>query len=61
MSPGRRVLKDYFRSLITQISKNDSTDFYCNPCNRFIISVIRDFCAPTEISVIFLDNPSING
>ena len=34
------------KSLITQISKNDSTDFSIsilfNLCNRFIIGVIRD-------------------
>ena len=42
-----RALKTYPRSLITQISKNDSTDFSLfsmpfNLCNRLIIGVIRD-------------------
>jgi hypothetical protein len=45
----RRALQNSFRSLITQIRKKDSTDFFfifqtvCNPCNRFTIGVIRDF------------------
>jgi hypothetical protein len=45
-----RALRIYFRSLITQISKNDFTDFSLvsmlfNLCNRLIIGVIRDFWA----------------
>jgi len=50
-----RALRTYFRSLITQISKNDSTDFSLvsmpfNLCNRLIIGVIRDFWALSGIS-----------
>jgi len=50
-----RALKTYLRSLITQISKNDSTDFslvplHFNLCNRLIIGVITDFWALSGIS-----------
>jgi len=50
-----RALKTFFRSLIPQISENDSTDFSLvsmpfNLCNRLVIGVIRDFWALAGIS-----------
>jgi hypothetical protein len=47
-------------SPMAAISRNDYTDLslismYSNRCNRFIISVIRDFWPFSEIPLFFLD------
>ena len=57
-----RALKNTFRSLMTQISKKDYTDFFYfpfipNQCNHSLIGGIRDFWGFSGISKMTLDTP----